>query len=70
MLWWKMCGRVCAGSNQKVEGGYEQVRLLAILKSPKRALAREWERRERELDAAFARGRRRRWERVTLNRAK
>ncbi len=45
------------------------MRLLSILMSPKRALDREWEQRERELDAAFARGRKRRWERVTLNRA-
>jgi hypothetical protein len=37
---------------------------------PKRVLDREWERRERELDAAFARGRRRRWERVMFGRGK
>ena len=46
------------------------MRLLSILTAPKRVLDREWEQRERELDAAFARGRKRRWERVTLNRTK
>jgi hypothetical protein len=35
--------------------------------SPKRVLDRAWERRERELDAAFARGRKRRRERVKLD---
>jgi hypothetical protein len=44
------------------------MRLLAILMSPKRALDREWEQRERELNAAFARGRKKRRERAMLDR--
>jgi hypothetical protein len=42
--------------------------LLAILISPKQVLDRQWEQRERELDAAFARGRKKRRERAMLNR--
>ena len=41
---------------------------MSILISPKRALDREWERRERELDAAFARGRKKRRQRAMLDR--
>jgi hypothetical protein len=41
-----------------------------MLMSPKRVLDRKWEQRGRELNAAFARGRKRRWERVMLNRTK
>ena len=42
------------------------MRLLSYLTSPKQALDREWQRRERELYAAFARGRKRRRERAML----
>ena len=41
--------------------------MLSILFSPKRALDREWEQRERELNAAFARGRKKRRERARLD---
>jgi hypothetical protein len=44
------------------------VRILSVLMSPRRALDREWEQRERELKAAFARGRKKRRERAMLDR--
>lgn len=44
------------------------MKLWSYLTSPKRTLDRERERRERELRAAFASGRRLRWERATLDR--
>jgi hypothetical protein len=44
------------------------VRILSVLMSPRRALDREWEQRERELNAAFARGRKKRRERAMLDR--
>jgi hypothetical protein len=43
------------------------MRFLSLLKSPIQTLDREWHRRQRDLDAAFARGRKRRWDRATLN---
>jgi hypothetical protein len=50
------------------KGGRKQVRLLSVLMSPKRVLDRQWEQRERELNAAFARGRKKRRERAMLDR--
>ncbi len=44
------------------------MRILSVLMSPRRALDREWEQRERELNAAFARGRKKRRERAMLDR--
>ena len=44
------------------------MRFLSFLVSPKQTLEQERQKRERELYAAFARGRKRRWERATLNR--
>jgi len=44
------------------------MRFLSLLTSPKQTLERERQQRERELYAAFARGRRRRFERAMLNR--
>jgi hypothetical protein len=44
------------------------MRLLSYLTSPRQTLDREWQRRERELYAAFARGRKRRRERASLDR--
>ena len=41
---------------------------MSILMSPKRVLDRKWQRRERELNAAFARGRKKRRERAMLDR--
>ena len=46
--------------------GQEQMRLLAYLTSPIQTLERERQQRERELYAAFARGRKRRFERAML----
>ena len=65
MLWETICARVGPLSHGR---GYEQVRLLSILMSPKRKLDREREQRERELNAAFARGRKKRRERAMLDR--
>lgn len=42
--------------------------MLSILFSPKQVLDREWEQRERELNAAFACGRKKRRERAMLDR--
>ncbi len=47
--------------------GSERMRFLSYLVSPKQTLEREQQQRERELYAAFARGRKRRWQRATLN---
>jgi hypothetical protein len=44
------------------------MRFLSFLKSPTETLEREWYERQRELDAAFARGRKRRWDRSKLKR--
>ncbi len=44
------------------------MRLLSYLTSPRQMLDREWQRRERELNAAFARGRKKRRERASLDR--
>ena len=68
MLGYTRCGRVywCA----PMEGGSEQMRFLSYLLRPKRTLERKWQQRERELYAACARGRKRRWERAMLNRSK
>jgi hypothetical protein len=44
------------------------MKLWSYLTSPVRTLDREREQRERELYAAFARGRRLRWERARLDR--
>ena len=44
------------------------MRLLSYLVSPKRTFDRQWEQRERELNAAFARGRKKRRERARLDR--
>ena len=41
---------------------------MSILISPKQVLDREWEQRVRELNAAFARGRKKRRERAMLDR--
>ena len=41
---------------------------MSMLISPKRVLDREWQQRERELNAAFARGRKKRRERAMLDR--
>jgi hypothetical protein len=46
--------------------GQERMRLLAYLTSPIRTLERERQQRERELNAALARGRKRRFERAML----
>jgi hypothetical protein len=46
------------------------MRILSYLTSPKRTLERERQERERELYAAFARGRKMRWQRAMLNRSK
>jgi len=43
------------------------MRFLSYLVSPWQTVERERQRRERELYAAFARGRKRRWQRATLN---
>jgi hypothetical protein len=43
------------------------MRILSFILSPKQTLKREWRQRERELDAALARGRRRRFERAMLD---
>jgi hypothetical protein len=43
------------------------MRLLSFIFSPKRALERERQQRERELYAALARGRKRRFERAMLD---
>jgi len=51
-------------------GGSERMRLLSYLVSPKRTLERERQQRERELYAAFARGRKMRWQRAMLNKSK
>jgi hypothetical protein len=40
---------------------------FSFLKSPIQTLDREWHQRQLDLDAAFARGRKRRWARATLN---
>jgi hypothetical protein len=45
----------------------KQMRFLSYLVSPKQTLEQERQQRERELYAAFARGRKRRWQRATLN---
>jgi hypothetical protein len=42
--------------------------ILSLIFSPKRTLDREWQRRERELYATLARGRKRRFERAMLDR--
>lgn len=44
------------------------MRLLSYLTSPRQILDREWQRRERELNAAFARGRKKRRQRASLDR--
>jgi hypothetical protein len=44
------------------------MRLLSYLASPRQIIDREWQRRERELNAAFARGRKKRRERASLDR--
>jgi len=43
------------------------MRFLSYLISPKQTVERERQQRERELYAAFARGRKKRWQRATLN---
>jgi hypothetical protein len=50
--------------------GSERMRFLSYLVSPKQTLERERQQRERELYAAFARGRKRRWQRAMLSRSK
>jgi hypothetical protein len=46
--------------------GKQVMRFLSLLTSPRQALERDWRQRQRELDAAFARGRRRRRDRAML----
>jgi hypothetical protein len=43
------------------------MRFFSFLTSPIQTLDREWHHRQRDLDAAFARGRKERWARATLN---
>jgi hypothetical protein len=51
-----------------MEGGKEQMRILSFILSPKQTLEQQRQQRERELHAALARGRRRRFERAMLDR--
>jgi hypothetical protein len=44
------------------------MRFLSFITSPRQALERDWQQRQRKLDAAFARGRKRRWDKATFNR--
>jgi hypothetical protein len=44
------------------------MRFFSYFTSPRQMLERGWQQRQRELDAAFARGRKRRWARAILNR--
>jgi hypothetical protein len=46
------------------------MRFLSYLLSPKQTLEQERQQRERELYAAFARGRKRRWQRAMLDKSK
>ena len=46
------------------------MRFLSYLVSPKQTLEQERLQRERELYAAFARGRKKRWQRAMLNKSK
>ena len=44
------------------------MRFLSFITSPRQALERDWQQRQRVLDAAFARGRKRRRDRTMLDR--
>ena len=52
------------------KGGSERMRFLSYLVSPKQTVEQERQQRERELYAAFARGRKKRWQRAMLNKNK
>jgi hypothetical protein len=58
---------VCHRMVHSARGESERMRFLSYLISPRQAVERERQQRERELYAAFARGRKRRWQRATLN---